>query len=143
MRCRSHPAIVQGLKVQGGAPSTSNRGGLATEGFEAAGAIVLVVGAAIAVITIVAALMGGADTATALARLRQNIGRAILLALELLVTADILRSVAISATFESVGVLGLIVLVRTFLSWSLEVEINGVWLWQRRGSRTSSVERSP
>jgi uncharacterized membrane protein len=116
---------------------------LATEGFEAAGAIVLIIGSVIAAISFAAALMGGADTATALARLRKNIGRAILGALELLVAADILRSVAISPTFESVGILGLIVLVRTFLSWSLEVEIEGVWPWQRRGSRTSSPERSP
>jgi uncharacterized membrane protein len=53
------------------------------------------------------------------------------LGLELLVAADIINSVAISPTFASVGVLGLIVLVRTFLSWVLEVEINGEWPWQR------------
>ena len=108
---------------------------LATEGFEAAGAIVLVIGSVIAATSFVAALMGGADMATAVARLRHNVGRAILGSLELLVAADILRSVAISPTFDSVGVLGLIVLVRTFLSWSLQVEIEGAWPWQGRGSR--------
>jgi len=58
------------------------------------------------------------------------VGKSILLGLELLVAADIIRSVAIDPTFASVGVLGLIVAVRTFLSWSLEVEINGKWPWQ-------------
>jgi len=64
-------------------------------------------------------------------RLRQWVGRAILLGLELLVAGDIIRTVAIEPTFESVGVLAAIVLVRTFLSWSLEVELNGRWPWQR------------
>jgi uncharacterized membrane protein len=63
---------------------------------------------------------------------RQSLGRVILLGLELLVAADIIRTVATSPTFTSVGVLGLIVVIRTFLSYSLEVEINGRWPWQRR-----------
>jgi uncharacterized membrane protein len=67
------------------------------------------------------------------AAFRQRIGRAILLGLELLVAADIIRTVAITPTLESVAVLGAIVLVRTFLSFSLEVELNGRWPWQRRG----------
>jgi uncharacterized membrane protein len=62
--------------------------------------------------------------------LRQGLGHAILVRLELLVAAEIIRTVAIDPTFQSVGVLGLIVTVRTFLSWSLEVEINGRWPWQ-------------
>ena len=63
--------------------------------------------------------------------LRQGLGRAILVGLELFVAADIIRTVTIEPTFQSVGVLGLIVLVRTCLSWSLEVEINGEWPWRR------------
>jgi len=65
-------------------------------------------------------------------RFRQEVGRAILLGLELLVAADIIRTVAISPTLESVAVLSGIVLVRTFLSFSLEVELTGMWPWQRR-----------
>ena len=65
-------------------------------------------------------------------RLRQEVGRAILLGLELLVAADIIRTVAISPTLESVAVLAGIVLVRTFLSFSLEVELTGKWPWQRQ-----------
>jgi uncharacterized membrane protein len=65
-------------------------------------------------------------------RFRQEVGRAILLGLELLVAADIIRTVAISPTLQSVAVLSGIVLVRTFLSFSLEVELTGAWPWQRR-----------
>jgi uncharacterized membrane protein len=66
-------------------------------------------------------------------RFRQEVGRAILLGLELLVAADIIRTVAISPTLESVGVLAGIVLVRTFLSFSLDVELTGAWPWRRTG----------
>ena len=62
---------------------------------------------------------------------RQMLGRSILLGLELLVAADIIRTVAVTPTFTSVGVLALIVLIRTFLSFSLELEITGQWPWQK------------
>ena len=62
---------------------------------------------------------------------RGQLGRAILLGLELLVAADIIRTVAITPTLQSVGVLAGIVLIRTFLSWSLELEITGRWPWQQ------------
>ena len=62
---------------------------------------------------------------------RQRLGQAILLGLELLVAADIIRTVAISPTFASAGVLAVSVLIRTFLSWSLELEISGRWPWQK------------
>ena len=68
---------------------------------------------------------------------RQGLGRAILIGLELFIAADIIRTVTIEPTFQSIGVLGLIVLVRTFLSWSLEVEINGEWPWRR--ARTAAT----
>lgn len=64
--------------------------------------------------------------------LRRSLGRAILLGLEILVAADIIRTVAVEPTFDSVLVLGGIVLIRTFLSFSLEVELEGRWPWQRR-----------
>lgn len=65
---------------------------------------------------------------------RRSIGRSILLGLELLVAGDIIRTVAVSPNFASVGVLAVIVLIRTFLSFTLELEINGRWPWQRRTS---------
>lgn len=63
---------------------------------------------------------------------RQQLGRSILLGLEMLVAADIIRTVAVTPTFNSVLVLGGIVLIRTFLSFSLELEITGSWPWQKR-----------
>ena len=62
---------------------------------------------------------------------RVMVGRCILLGLELLIAADIIRSLALQLTLQSIGLLGLIVLVRTFLSFSLEVEMNGRWPWQK------------
>lgn len=65
-------------------------------------------------------------------KFRANLGRGILLGLELLVAADIIFTVTAPLTWESVGLLGLIVLIRTFLSFSLETEIEGVVPWRRR-----------
>ncbi len=70
-------------------------------------------------------------------RLRQNLGRAILLGLEVLIIADIVTTLTIDPTIESAITLGLIVLVRTFLSFSLEIELEGTVPW-RRGSRKDS-----
>ena len=62
--------------------------------------------------------------------LKGRLGRSMLLGLEILVAADIIRTVALEATLESVAILGLLVLIRTFLSWALVVEIEGRWPWQ-------------
>lgn len=72
-------------------------------------------------------------------RYRQTVGRAILLGLEFLVAADIVRTVAIDPTFRSVGVLGLVVLIRTFLSLELELEIDGRFPWQPEREARQSV----
>ena len=72
--------------------------------------------------------------------LRSTIGRSILLGLELLVAADIINTVAIEPSLESLAVLAGIVLIRTFLSFSLEVEIEGRWPWQRHmRKRTDTI----
>jgi uncharacterized membrane protein len=65
-------------------------------------------------------------------RYRQQLGRSILLGLELLVAADIIRTVAVTPTLNSLAVLAVIVLIRTFLSFSLELEISGRWPWQKK-----------
>ena len=57
--------------------------------------------------------------------------------------ADIIRTVAVTPTFESVGVLALIVLIRTFLSWSLELEISGRWPWQKEARGTADTSSAP
>jgi uncharacterized membrane protein len=63
---------------------------------------------------------------------KQDIGRSILLGLEFLIAADIIRSVAVSPSFTTVGILGVIVLIRSFLSMELTMEIEGRWPWQAR-----------
>ena len=69
------------------------------------------------------------------AQLKISLGRSLLLGLEILVAADIVRTVALEATLQSVAVLGLLVLIRTFLSWALVVEIEGRWPWQARSEQ--------
>jgi uncharacterized membrane protein len=77
-------------------------------------------------------------------RYRSDIGRGILLGLELLVGADIISTITAPLTFESVGLLAAIVGIRTFLSFSLETEIEGCWPWQRaaKDAGTRSVTES-
>lgn len=69
-------------------------------------------------------------------QVRQQLGRGILLGLELLIAADIIHTVAVELTFETVAVLALVVLIRTFLSFTLELELTGKWPWQQAGSGT-------
>jgi uncharacterized membrane protein len=99
-------------------------------GFQVVGIAVLVIGAILAFVTYLKVLPRGGDTPTAYSDLRRDLGKAILVGLELLVAADIISSVAIDPTFATIGVLGMIIVIRTFLSWSLEVEVNGRWPWQ-------------
>lgn len=65
-------------------------------------------------------------------QLRQRLGRGILLGLEFLVAADIIHTVAVELTFRTVGILAIVVLIRTFLSFTLEVELSGRWPWQEK-----------
>jgi uncharacterized membrane protein len=73
------------------------------------------------------------------ASFRSSFGRAILLGLEFLIAADIINTVAVRPTLESVAVLAGIVLIRTFLSFSLELEIEGRWPWQRKRGEQRKV----
>ena len=63
--------------------------------------------------------------------LRENLGRAILIGLEVLIIADIIRTIVVDQSLESVAILGLIVAIRIVLSFSLDVEIDGAWPWNR------------
>lgn len=72
---------------------------------------------------------------------RSNLGRGILLGLELLVGADIIGTVRAPLTFESVGLLGIVILTRTLLSFSLETEIEGCWPWKRRSFESAKLGR--
>ena len=101
------------------------------QGFEALGAAILVVGVIWSfVLAAVAARRSGWSARTYLV-LRQAFGGTLLLGLEVLVAADLLRTVAVAPTLDNVLALGLIVVIRTFLSFSLETEIEGVAPWRR------------
>jgi uncharacterized membrane protein len=98
----------------------------------AAGVAVIVVGTVIA--TGAAAVQSARHETLIYRRFRRQLGRTILLGLELLVAADIIRTVAAQPTLASVAILGIIVLIRTFLSFSLEVELTGRWPWQKNAA---------
>jgi uncharacterized membrane protein len=97
---------------------------------------------AVAIILIVAAVVRGTFTYVrdllhrppapgAYARYKENLGLGLLLGLEILIAADVIRTIALEPSFTSIGVLGLLVVVRTFLSWSIVVEIEGHWPWEQ------------
>jgi uncharacterized membrane protein len=103
---------------------------------EAFGAAIMVVGAIGAFAWYVRQVLRG-DTGR-YERLRRNLGRSILLGLEVLIIADIIRTIVVEATVTSVLVLGVIVVIRIVLSFSLEVEIDGVWPWRRKALRKAT-----
>lgn len=116
---------------------------LATRAMDAVGVGVIVLGAVLAAVIAAARGLRRETTGESIyVEFRRRLGRAILLGLELLVAADIIRTVAIAPDLRSVSALALIVLVRTFLSWTLEVEISGRWPWQKpREAAPVAVER--
>ena len=101
------------------------------QGFEALGAAILVVGVIWSFILGAVATQRSGWSATAYLVLRQAFGGTLLLGVEVLVAADLVRTVAVAPTLDNVFVLGLIVAIRTFLSFSLETEIEGVVPWRR------------
>lgn len=105
---------------------------LVTRLVEIAGTAIIVVGAFGSLSVFLAGLVRGrCDREVLVTTFRSSLGRSILLGLEFLVAADIINTVAIEPTVESLLVLAGIVLIRTFLSFSLEVEIEGRWPWRR------------
>jgi uncharacterized membrane protein len=110
----------------------------AGEAVDVAGVAAILIGGAVA--TLFALVRVTRREADVYGRYRRFLGRTILLGLELLVAADIIRTVAVTPTLDSVAVLAGIVLIRTFLSFSLELEITGRWPWQKR---TGSPETQP
>ena len=97
---------------------------------DAAGVVVIVTGTAIAFV--ITAVRLSRRESNVYRRFRQQLGQAILLGLELLVAGDIIRTVAASPSLTSVAILAAIVLIRTLLSFSLEVETTGRWPWHKR-----------
>ena len=105
---------------------------LAGRGVEIAGQVAMLGGMGVAVAQWGLQVARRVSTEAAAEVLRRRIGRAILLGLEFLVAGDILRTVAIAPTLESLAVLAGIVLVRTFLSFTIQLETEGRWPWQAR-----------
>jgi uncharacterized membrane protein len=103
------------------------------QAFEAIGAVVLLAGLFLSVGLSVRVLRRSGNGKHAYKVLRQSFGGVILLGLEILVAADLVRTVAVEPTLDNVAILGLIVLIRTALSFSLEIEIEGVAPWRRAG----------
>ena len=99
------------------------------QGFEVVGVAILAIGSVVALVNASLPLVRGRPFAYK--RARQDVGRAVLLGLEVLIIADIVQTITIDPTTESALVLGIIVLVRTFLSFSLEIELEGVAPWRR------------
>jgi uncharacterized membrane protein len=99
---------------------------------DSVGVAVIVLAIIIAAVRFGRGLTGDRPFDASYRQLRQSIGRGILLGLELLVAGDIIRTVAIAPTITSIAVVAMIVAIRTFLSFSLEVELTGRWPWQPR-----------
>lgn len=96
---------------------------------DALGVMIIVIGAAIATVRF---LLGRrTDFNLAYRSYRQGLGRAILLGLEFLIAGDIIRTVVVAPTLENVLILALIVVIRTFLSMALQLEVEGRWPWQQ------------
>ena len=98
---------------------------------EAVGAGIMVVGGLGAFIAFLVRVRTPGRRPGSYEELRRNLGRSILLGLEVLIVADIVRTIIVDPTLESVAVLGAIVVIRILLSFSLEVEIDGAWPWRR------------
>jgi uncharacterized membrane protein len=100
--------------------------------FEWIAVVVLIVAFVLTLIVAGRDLAHRMDPRATYRRVREVFGRGILISLEILVAADLIRTVAVEPTLENIGVLGLIVVVRTLLSFALDVEITGVLPWRRR-----------
>ncbi len=89
-------------------------------------------------VAVVASMLSGlmvrfrSDGTAAFKTFKRYMARGLLIGLDLLIAADIIKTVTLEATLENVVILGLLVLIRTFLSWSLELEVDGRWPWQPR-----------
>ena len=113
----------------------------AAQALEVAGVVVIVGGVVTAFVIFVRDLIRPGERRRAYDRLRANLGRGILLGLELLVGADIIFTITAPLTLESVGLLAAIVLIRTFVSIALEMEIDGRWPWRRAEHKGEAAQR--
>ena len=117
---------------------------LATSVVEIVGTAIIVIGAFSALaVFLIGMIRHRSSRSELVSSFRSSLGRSILLGLEFLVAADIINTVAVEPTVQSLLVLAGIVLIRTFLSFSLEVEIDGRWPWQRQKQANGHGELPP
>ncbi len=100
--------------------------------------VVIALSVAVAVVQMARSAIGGASGSRAYDVFKQSFARGVLLGLDLLIAADIIRTVTLDQTLENVAALGLLVIVRTFLSWSLVLEAEGRWPWESPRSGATS-----
>ncbi len=111
-------------------------------GFEIAGVAVIVVGFFIGAVR-AARFLSRSDGSAAYQVMRSVFGRSVLLGLEILVAADLVRTVAVDPSLDSLWVLALLVLIRTFLSFSLDIELEGTWPWHKREVEAEERAKCP
>lgn len=107
---------------------------IAVIAFEAAAVAVLVFGSILFIVRFINGILRATERQRAYRDFRQGFGCTLLLALDLLVAADIILTVTLDLSFEALGMLGLLVLIRTFLHFVLELEVSGRWPWQNSQS---------
>ena len=104
--------------------------------------LIEIVAIVVIAIAVVVALAGGlvrsfqSDATVAFETFKRYMARGLLIGLDLLIAADIIKTVTLEATLENVAILGLLVMIRTFLSWSLVLEVEGRWPWQPKLEET-------
>ncbi len=109
---------------------------------EAIGVLVILVGSALSIFSFMRTYRLQA-TGIAYTEFRRSLGRSIILGLEFLIAGDIIRTVVVADTLENVAILGLIILIRTFLSVTRHLEIEGRWPWQAEKARPYEQEKTP
>ncbi len=108
--------------------------------FETLAAGVLIIGATVFLVRFINALLRGSQGLKEFRKFRHGFGHTLLLALDLLVASDIILTVTLDLSFESLGMLGLLVLIRTFLHFVLELEVSGRWPWQAARRAADATE---
>jgi uncharacterized membrane protein len=140
--CDSLKTIPSGLMQMSDMDTARAGMQAASVAVEVFGVGVIVIGIAAAAVQFLSGLahrdrQDGLPTEALGEKMKRTVGLTAILGLEILVAADIIRSVAVSPTLATIAALGLLVLVRTFLSWTIALEIDGRWPWQR-GSKAES-----
>ena len=131
--CTSQTGETAGTGLES-SPLFSAAAHVVAKSIEIVGISIIVIGAILASVVFLREWIQGQEFPQTYRQYRERLGQAILLGLEFMVAADIIGTVAVDPTFRNVGILGAVVAIRTFLSFALEVEIQGRWPWQAKNS---------